>query len=48
LVPLRLKKDSEAIRKSIDEENKKILFHTPLDSYLSNDVISEISIYEFE
>ena len=32
----------------IDEENKKILFHTPLDSYLSNDVISEISIYEFE
>jgi hypothetical protein len=32
----------------IDEKDKKILFHTPLDSSLSNDIISEISIYSFE
>lgn len=31
----------------IDEQNKKIIFHTPLDSYLSNDIISEISFYSF-
>lgn len=33
---------------SIDEENKKILFYTPLDNYLSKDIISEISIYEYK
>lgn len=31
----------------IDEQNKKIIFHTPLDSYLYNDIISEISFYSF-
>ena len=30
----------------VDEENNKILFNTPADSYLSNDIITEISIYD--
>lgn len=30
----------------IDEENGKILFNTPTDSYLSNDIITEISVYD--
>ena len=30
----------------VDEQNKKILFNTPTDSYLSNDIITEISIYD--
>lgn len=30
----------------IDEENNKILFNTPIDSYISNDIITEISIYK--
>jgi hypothetical protein len=32
----------------IDEENNKILFNTPIDSYLSNDIITEISIYDIK
>ena len=32
----------------VDEQNKKILFNAPTDSYLSNDIITEISTYNIE
>ncbi len=31
----------------VDEPNKRILFNTPVDSYLSKDGITEISVYAF-
>ena len=32
----------------VDEQNQKILFNTPVDSYLSNDIVTEISVYNIE
>lgn len=32
----------------VDEQNEKIIFNTPTDSYLSNDIITEIAIYDIE